>query len=238
MPEDEWTLVAEAASIIFDGERRIQRAWRDPSIPFRGVPHVIPRTREPVEIPFAERARLVLDCRRQRAGRPRLWDYEFVEMRTADMERLAQEARPPTPQPPRAARAADAIRRDVTTVIAPNRRSYYSIDRGRVVLAAPDFPTAHAAFADRPVSEAPPPQPAQSVPCALVPEGVSELTRKIMTALGRRFPKGRPHRRRFDIFKTLQKDYGEEIGVFSMRAMDRAIHELWPPRGKRGRAAR
>ena len=97
MPEDEWTLVDEAALII--GTRRVKRAWRDPSFTFRGVPHAIPRTRGPVEIPFADRRRLVLDCHRKRAGRPKLWDYEFVEMRTADVERLAVEAKTPTKRP-------------------------------------------------------------------------------------------------------------------------------------------
>jgi hypothetical protein len=107
MPEDEWTLIDEAVSIV--GERRIQRAWRDPSFPFRGVPHAIPRTREPIEISFADRRGLVLDCDRKLAGRPRLWDYQLVEMRTVDVEGLALEAKPPTPQSSRDGKTADAF---------------------------------------------------------------------------------------------------------------------------------
>jgi hypothetical protein len=148
MPENEWTLVDAAASIQFDGERGIQRAWRDPGFPFRGAPHAIPRTREPIEIPFADRRRLVLDCRGKRAGKPRLWDYELVEMRTADIKRLPQEARTPSPQPPRTAK----------TFVAPNQRTYYSIVRGRVVSTAPDFPTVATNVANTPVSEESPEQ--------------------------------------------------------------------------------
>ena len=147
VPEDEWTLVAEAVSSIFDRrehrvllsnravailreiERRIQRAWRDPSFRFRGIPHAIPRTREPVEIPFANR-RLVLDCRAL-GGRE---NPDFGTMNSSKCERRISSGwrsrRAPSPQPTRAAK----------TVAAPNQRTYYSIVRGRVVPTAPDVP--------------------------------------------------------------------------------------------------
>jgi hypothetical protein len=166
MPEDEWALTDEAASII--GERRVQRAWRDPSFPFRGVRHAIPRTREPVEIPYVDRRRLDLDCRRRRAGRPQLWDYELVEMRTADIERLAQEARTPSPQSPRAGirrTHAGAVLRE--GFIAPGRRNQSGIDLGRVDLtgaATARQEEADPAAANTPVSEATeqPPQSANT----------------------------------------------------------------------------
>jgi hypothetical protein len=255
MPEDEWTLVAEAASSKFDGERRIQRAWRDPSFPFRGVPHAIPRTREPIEIPFEDRRRLVLDCRRKRAGRPRLWDYELVEMRTADIERLPQEARTPTPQPPRVARTADAVRRDAKTVIAPKRRTYSRIDLGRVdltgdVAAAPDrqeeaAPGAAPASANTPVNEAPAKQPPQSVaivaetrapeagpPAAqgAEPKQAEEPSSRVMTvvaALFKEWPAGRPAGMKVkDMLERLHdRACHPNLGTFEGRTLERAIQE-------------
>jgi hypothetical protein len=201
MPEDEWTLVARAASIIFDGERRIQRAWRDPSFPFRGVPHDIPRTREPIEIPSAERARLVLDCRRARAGRPRLWDYHSVEMRTADSERLAQEARTPTPQAPHPA----------TTV-------------GAVAAATGAAP----ASANTPVSEAPSEQPPQSVASVaetLAPKA-SRLVRKVAAALLKEYPEGRPDKDVEWMLQDLRSKYPKTKIGRGKRTLERAIQYL------------
>ena len=117
MPEDEWTLVDEAASIIFDGKRRVKRAWRDPSIPFAASHTPFPELESLSKFRSRTGAVLFSTAVGKRAGRPRLWDYEFVEMRTADVERLAQEARTPTPQPPRAARTADAVRREANAAI-------------------------------------------------------------------------------------------------------------------------
>ena len=239
MPEDEWALVARVASLIFDGEQRIQRAWRDPSFPFRGVPHAIPRTREPVEIPSADRGRLVLDCPRSRAGRPRLWDYHSVEMRTVDIERLAQEAITPTPQPPRAARTADAVHRDAKTVIAPRRRTYSRIDLGRVdltgdIAAAPArqeeaAPGAAPAAANTPVSESQPEQPPQSaasVAETLAPEA-SALVREVAAALRKKWPEGRPKMTVYQILESLHTDYPKtKIGVCGKTTLERALRYL------------
>jgi hypothetical protein len=227
MPEDEWTLTDEAASII--GERRIQRAWRDPSYRFRGVPHTIPRTREPVEIPSVDRRRLVLDSRRRRAGRPQLWDYELVEMRTADIERLAQEVSTPTPQPSRGGVRrphAGAVLRE--GFIAPGRRTYSHIDLGRVDLTGDPAPAqqeeAVPAPANTHVSEEPPDQSVSTAE-TLAPEA-SRLVRGVAAVLLKEWPEGRPDKDVEWMLPDLRSKYPKTKIGRSKRTLERAIQYL------------
>jgi hypothetical protein len=80
-----------------DAEQRLQRAWEEGTLPLRGVP-TGPGSHESVEIPPSEAGNHWLDCpgslifRGRGPGRPRLMDYHSVQMRKADVERLAREA--------------------------------------------------------------------------------------------------------------------------------------------------
>ncbi len=74
--------------------QRLQRAWEEGALPLRGVPSTIPETREAVDVPASEAGRLSLDCRRSwivRGGK-RAPAYTRVQVRKADVERLAREA--------------------------------------------------------------------------------------------------------------------------------------------------
>jgi hypothetical protein len=101
MPENEWTWLALAPALIGtrDAPQRLQRAWLDGTLHLRGVPHAIPETHEVVEIPASEAGHLLLDCARSRIvrlssqGRRQLTYYRSVQVKTADIERLAREAR-------------------------------------------------------------------------------------------------------------------------------------------------
>ena len=60
-----------------------------------------------------------------------------MKARLTDVERLKQEAKPPTPQPSRATRTADAVPHDAKNVIAPRRRTLSRVDLpGAVATAA------------------------------------------------------------------------------------------------------
>jgi hypothetical protein len=94
MAKEGWIFLALAAALIGrDAPRRIQLAWMLGTIQLRGIPHAIPRAYEYIEIPASEAGSLTIDCRRSRVGRPRLWSYRSVQMRKADVERLARQAR-------------------------------------------------------------------------------------------------------------------------------------------------
>jgi hypothetical protein len=76
----------------------LQRAWMLGDLQLRGVPHAIPNTDEVVQIPASEAGRFAFDCPRSSIvrlssqGRRRLWVYQSVQARRADVERLAREA--------------------------------------------------------------------------------------------------------------------------------------------------
>jgi hypothetical protein len=101
MPENEWTWLALAPARIgtHDAPQRLKRAWLEGALFLRGVPHAIPETQEVVDIPASEAGHLLLDCARSRIvrlssqGRRRLTYYRSVQVRTADIERLAGDAR-------------------------------------------------------------------------------------------------------------------------------------------------
>jgi hypothetical protein len=102
MPEDDWTWLklAQLALVARLGARgaemRLQRAWEEGALTLRGVASTISETREFVEIPASEAGHLWLDCPRSRLlrgwGRRRLTAYHSVQVRKADVERLAREA--------------------------------------------------------------------------------------------------------------------------------------------------
>jgi hypothetical protein len=100
VPEDEWIWLAMAPQLIGtrDAAVRLQRAWMLGDLQLRGVPHAIPNTDEVVQIPASEAGRFTLDyprssiVRLSSKGRRRLWVYQSVQARRADVERLAREA--------------------------------------------------------------------------------------------------------------------------------------------------
>jgi hypothetical protein len=120
MPEDErlWLTLAERRIGAPDAERRLQRAWREGTLQLHGVRSTIPETHEFVEIPAYETGRLWLDCRHNRllrgSRKRHATAYDRVQVRRADVERLAQEASgthataasPPLEQAPQSAASA------------------------------------------------------------------------------------------------------------------------------------
>jgi hypothetical protein len=103
------TIVREVMRI---GAARLNRASLEGTLPLRGVKH---GTDEEIDIPSSVAGRLVLDCgpnclvRLSSQGRRRLIEYHSVKARLTDVERLEQEAKPPTPQPSRDGKTADAF---------------------------------------------------------------------------------------------------------------------------------
>lgn len=97
-PENEWLWLALAPALIgtCEAAQRLNRAWLEGTLPLRGVPHAIPETHEPVEIPASDAGHLWLHCpsSQLRRGSGRRWvaDYRNVQVRKADVERLAREA--------------------------------------------------------------------------------------------------------------------------------------------------
>jgi hypothetical protein len=199
MSEDEWTLIDEAASII--GEPRIQRAWRDPSFSFRGVPHAVPRTREPIEISFADRRGLVLDCHRKRAGRPRLWDYELVDMRTADIVQLAQadferQSREAAGKRVAAQRQAQAESPDEAAAVAVPQGADGNLATLPLITG-----TSKAAAIARWLRHI--------YPAGRPGKGLDEMER--------------------DVRLAASKGPGKKLGVFSRSTFKRAVRLAWPP---------
>jgi hypothetical protein len=126
MLKNEWTRVADAPALIGapDAAQRLRRAQREGTLRLRGVKSSVgPHTPEPVEIPSSEFRWLTLDISGERLirlssrGKHSFPVYTRVEVWTADVERLAREAKgatAPVSSPPRlqtpqsAARGANA----------------------------------------------------------------------------------------------------------------------------------
>jgi hypothetical protein len=97
MPEDEWTPLSLAPRFIGtpDAEQRLERAWKERTIRARGIRS---GKAEPVELPAYEPGDIVrINCRHSRlfSGPRNRWvpAYENIEIRKADLERLAREAK-------------------------------------------------------------------------------------------------------------------------------------------------
>jgi hypothetical protein len=156
-------------------------------------------------------------------------------MRTADIERLAQEARTPSPQSPRAGvrrTHAGAVLRE--GFIAPGRRTYSRIDLDRVELtgegaAAPARQEEAApAVANTPGGEAPPEQPPQNaagVVETLAPEA-SQLVRDVAAALLKEEPEGRPNKDVERMLQDLRSKYPKTKIGSGKRTLERAMRYL------------
>jgi hypothetical protein len=111
MPKDEWTPLALAPRFIGtpDAEQRLARAWMERTIRVRGRR---PGKAEFVELPAYEPGDIVrIDCRHSRffSGPRNRWvpSYENIEVKKADLERLAREAKGVTaPAPNQAPQSA------------------------------------------------------------------------------------------------------------------------------------
>jgi hypothetical protein len=218
MPEDDWIwlklawLGLAARFGAHGAELRLQRAWEEGALTLRGIASTIPETRQVVEIPASEAGRLWLHCPRSqlRRGSGRRWlaDYHSVQVRKADVERLAQEARTPGSQPSRVSSAVDAGGRDADAAVVPT----VAID-----------------VVNTPVSEAPPEQPPQtvaSVAKTLAPKA-SALVRAVAHALRKKWPDGRPQKTVYQILESLHADYPKtKIGACGETTLERAIHYL------------
>jgi hypothetical protein len=181
MPEDEWIWLALAWRALaarfgaLGAAQRLQRAWMLGNLRLRGARRSIPKTDEVIEIPASEAGRLSLDCPQSRIvrissqGRRRLWEYQNVQARKADVDRLAPEATTPISQPPRAARTADTIRHDDTAQINTGVGTSSGGDdgpgdlTGDVAAAPARQEEAAPASVNTPVNAAPAKQPPQSV---------------------------------------------------------------------------
>jgi hypothetical protein len=104
MPEDEWMPLSLAARFIGtpDAEQRLAREWMERTIRARGIRS---GNAEPVELPAYEPGDIVrIDCRHSRLffGPRDRWvpAYQNIEVRKADVERLAREAKGVTASAP------------------------------------------------------------------------------------------------------------------------------------------
>jgi hypothetical protein len=187
MEEEEWILLALVPKLIGapDAEQRLERAWMERTIRARGL-----SSRGIVEIPAYEPGdRVRVDCRHSRlsSGPPNRWRtaYENVEVRKADVERLAREARgshAPAASPPKQA------------------------------------PQSLTHQANSPAGEA-------------EREKSLTLAQSLALELNRLFPAGRPAMRRPELLKHMRQEAGENLGVFELTTLDRAMRELgWPTR--------
>ncbi len=256
MPENEWILLARAWLALATARigardaaqhaaHRLQRAWEEGALHLRGVPHAIPQTREPVEIPAWEAGRLRLDCPRSRLGRPRLWDYHSVQVRKADVERLAREAGGNRAGAETQAQAAPPDE----VAVAPDAGGNRAGAETQVQAAPPDevavapdaneADTKPQAAAETQAQAAPPDEgavapdahEADTKPQAAAPyvQEAGKLARAVAWWLRHLFPDGRPAMRLEELAALVRKEAGKRLGDFGLTTLKRAIRLAWPP---------
>jgi hypothetical protein len=213
MPENEWTMLALAclelmAAGIHDPARRLRQAWLEGTLHLRGVPLRIPETREYVEIPSSEAALFWLDCPGSRvlrgSRRRHVWEYKGVQAKTADVERLKQEARG-----------------GHTSVVSPALQAPQSAER----LAQGQEPREAAAPAALPSPEQVP-QGAERATTTTVAEDGPEVI-AAAAALLRLYPEAPPAGvRREALLTEVRKAGGKVLAVVSITTLDRARKRL------------
>jgi hypothetical protein len=218
MPEDEWAKLAlawRAAAARFgprDAAQRLQRAWLEGTLRVRGVPSIIPETREVVEISASEADRLTLDCPSSRIvrlssrGRRKLMYYHSVEVRTAGDERLAQQGGGSHAVAPLAEQAP----------VPPDQG--LPVEQARPPLE--QTPSLEHAPQGNPEPD-------------ILEAKAGELVKEVALRLRRLYPPGRPRGvSREDLVRRVCKAGGEGAGgklePFSFSTLKRAMRLAWP----------
>jgi hypothetical protein len=199
-----------AESCARDAEQCLQRVWEEGTLPLRGVP-TGPGSHEAVEIPASEAGNHWLDCpgsrifRGRGPGLPRLMDYRSVQVRKADVERLAREA-------------------GGNGAVAETQAQAAPPDEGAAAETG-----AQAAPPDEGAA-APDAQEADTKPQTTAPEApeAGKLARAVAGWLRHLFPDGRPAMRLEELAALVRKEAGKRLGDFRLTTLKRAIRLAWP----------